>query len=130
MRYIYLHCPQQKSVWLIAPEQIVEYGFERGALIARINRFSHIAEYRIDPVAMLAAVNKERGLTATPPLNGLKVENLPLLVSTTEKQGTLVVVGEIGRQGAGLPAGPGNPPTDLPPGFAPQAPRPPQPPAL
>lgn len=130
MKYILLQCPKQKFVCLIASEQILEYGVNRGMLFVRINRFSHVAEYQIDYPAILAAVNMERRLKSSEPLPTLKMEDLPLLVSTTEKQGTLVVVGEVGRQGGEPPARPGTPPTDLPPGFGPQAPTPPQPPAL
>lgn len=130
MKNILLQCPKQKFVCLIAPEQILEYGVNRGMLFVRVNRFSHVAEYQIDYPAMLATVNKERGLKGLSPLPALTVEHLPLFVAVTEAAKVLVVVGEVGRQGGEPPARPGIPPMELPPGFGPQAPTPPQPPAL
>ena len=126
MKTLLLHCPG-KFDWTIASEQLLEVGRVNNVLLARINHHSHVATYLIDEEQMRASVNHHRKITgdvtkpgATQPLACLAAEHLCYFRAAIEFQGRLVVRGEVVKQAA----------PQLPPGFAPQGPKPPQLPSL
>lgn len=135
MNYITVTCPKQ-FVWLIEENQLLEVGVEHGLLKVRINRFSKVAEYAVDPGWMLKALNEHRRLISDPrypkdtqPFPAFGLEHLSLCRPAIQRLAMLFVVGEVGQSVApAAQRGPAEPPV-LPPGFVPQGPKPPQPPA-
>lgn len=133
MNNILLHIPK-KLTCLIGLEQMLEFQFENNTLVARVNRFSHVADYVVDAAWMLTAVNHHLRMTADPrrpeegrPMPHLALESLHLLRAAIERQGKLIVLAEVPKPVAGAIASGMVPPPGLPPGFAPSAPKPPQP---